>query len=373
MNGQEDEVLAKARQLRAAGVPLEEIERYVASKRGGGSRTPLSAALRRHDAPAVEKIVGRQNLSEQEQTEAESPTYRERLGGNLVNLVRDVPGVEALTTGAHALLKRQPYSKSFKDVHGTADQAPGKVKWPSRIAGGAVAGAMLPGSLLVQGALYGALSGAAQADPDANLEDRIIDTALGGTVGALASKVPGVVRGTLNNAAIVRDLTLAPFMSGARRRLAGRIAGAIGDAEKPAVVPKSVATVVKQPAPQRLVPEPSAPPTFTKDEVVERLVKMGVPRGKAAQAAAPTVERSALSTESAREKAIREGEEAFRQALEEGGAANWTPEAMAARKGVPLDPDPATNWGLMERIEAALLEGKPGRRIVPAMRPPKSP
>lgn len=136
------------------------------------------------------------------------PGPRAAAGGFLANLIRDIPGGEALTSGVHALVNRQPYREAYNDVHGAEENLPGLAKWPARLAGAAVGAAALPGSAVAKGALYGGALGATDADPDADrVQGGVLGALLGGAVGKVASgKFPGAQRlGKLTGASRIAD------------------------------------------------------------------------------------------------------------------------------------------------------------------------
>lgn len=311
--------------------------------------SPLIRALRRHDPSAVAKIIARQNTNDQEA--AEGPSYRERFGASLANLVRDVPGGSAVTAGAHSVLNRQPYAQSVREIEGAADAVPGLIKWPTRIAGGAAAVTALPGGAIAKGARYGMLEALGQADPDADAKERVHDAMWQGAGGAVVGAVPGAARAVKASAPVVRDVALAPFSGGARGRLANRAAGAIADA---------LETRGKAPAAPPVQQSALEPKRLLDRSEPKRLIK---PRRSVPTT--PQAKPTPVTPINAKEAARLRLQELLQKNLDEGGAADWTPEAMAARKGVPLDPEPPTNWELMQQIEASL---NPAKRMVPGLR-----
>lgn len=177
---EQDDVMEKARQLRAAGVPLPEIEKYIASKRGQPA------------APIADS----------------EPGVGSKILGTIASTVRDIPGVEAAQAGIRSVVRGQSYRDALSDIHGAEDAAPKVATIPARIAGGTLAALTLPGGAIRQGASYGALSGALQSNPDAGVTERagsaLVDAALGGTVGAIGSGVNAIrtaPAGALRNAA----------------------------------------------------------------------------------------------------------------------------------------------------------------------------
>lgn len=161
-----DDVFAKARELRAAGVPLAEIEKYIQSKLG----TP---------APEPEPGIGTKAL------------------GVAASLVRDIPGMEAAQAGVRSLVRRQPYREALSDIRGAEEAAPKALTIPARIAGAIPAALALPGGMITQGASYGALSGALNADPDADMGQRGTDATVGALGGAALGASAGAASGLL--------------------------------------------------------------------------------------------------------------------------------------------------------------------------------
>lgn len=353
----QDDIFGRARELRAAGVPLPEIERYLQSKMGTGG-TPLSRALRRHDAPGVAKIVSRQNLNEQEATEG--PSYVSQATGGVASLLRNTP-VEALqvltrsaASGDVAAVKRllgdkdaqgQSYSEAFSDIRGGEETAHPVVRHGNSIIGGVVAGSALPGSLPVQGALYGAATGALQADPDADLADRAIDATVGGVVGAAAGALPAVGRWVGGRAGLGVDIGLAAV--GRPGRLVRRGAAALADATKTTSPPPV------QPAPHApSVPgfQPNEPPVTSALTEPRRL--MSRPR-------------SALPTELV--NLARPAPATTGPTVSPRDEARLRLQELLQRNIEDVTPvDPPTDWDLMDRLERLL---NPRDRVVPLIRP----
>jgi hypothetical protein len=207
----EEEVFAKARQLRAAGVPLAEVEQYIQSKLGAPATEEPKADL-------VTKVLG-----------------------TAASLVRDIPGMEAVQSGASALVNRIPYSEARAQIRAAEDATPKKFTIPARLAGGTLAAAATPGAALkvagrtvmsapvASGALYGAASGALDSDMDQSIESRLARTAAGATVGGIAAKGAdvlttagkGMLAKTLGEAATTRSQATAritePLYAAAKR------------------------------------------------------------------------------------------------------------------------------------------------------------
>lgn len=120
------------------------------------------------------------------------PDYATQALGGIAALARDIPGAEALQAGARALVRGQSYRDALNDIRGAEDAAPSAVRRLNRFAGGAVASSAVPGGAVIGGARYGILTGLLQADPDADIHQRIRAAATGGIVGAGAGKLANV-------------------------------------------------------------------------------------------------------------------------------------------------------------------------------------
>lgn len=300
-----------------------------------------------------EQLVARANRSvAQSEDELEAaggynPTTH-KIMGTAASLARDVPGAEVIQALASAGVNRIPYREALGKIREVEGDA-GKLGTAARIGGGAVSAALLPGSAVTQGARYGVLHGVLQADPDADLKDRVRDAAIQGSVGAVAPKVPGLLakaaKGTASNVAASADVALSPFSHGARVRTVGRFAGLLRDAAKTGVkeagesaphVPtiegfRPIGEMIER-APARVLPF-RAPPVA--DDAASAITKQNAP-GRLASL--------------------------LQKNLDEGM------EAAESVKGYPISGDPPTNTALMRRIEEALLRAKAGRSSVGAAR-----
>ncbi len=200
MTEQEDEVLAKARQLRAAGVPLAEIERYVASKRG--------AAQQAGPVEAPEPEAG----------------YPERLATTMLSAAQVIPGMKALQAGAGALgSKFTDTPVSYRDAYEGLGEQTDKLGTGRNIAAKVVASpvtapifglrAMAGLSPTAQGAVFGGADQLLSGDPDA-------------TVGGTAARTgAGIVGGAVAGKLIDEGVTVARAKAGpAIGRVVGKIA-----------------------------------------------------------------------------------------------------------------------------------------------------
>lgn len=198
-------------------------DQYVASKGG----TPQTTADRLHaefKAGTLGGRMARENANDADQADAETPDYGTQVMGGIASLGRDIPGVEALQSGARALAKREPYSVARDEIRGAEADAPSMVRNYNRIAGSVVGGAAIPSQMggktltpAMQAALFGGASGVLQSDPNAGVGDRAKSGAIGAGVGAVAGKageaMTNVVRAlaskSLGAQALARKATMA--------------------------------------------------------------------------------------------------------------------------------------------------------------------
>lgn len=175
MEPQEDPILDKAKQLRAAGATIEEVKQYLHSKgydTGDEApppvRPPVSASI-----PGVRPDVtaalprNRPNPTgdfESAYAGADDLAYKTLAAES--NLIRGIKPLAMLQTGARALVRGQPYSEAKADLE-AADQAlPAPVRTTARIVGALPATMLAPASTLPQAAASGAMFGAADAMSD---------------------------------------------------------------------------------------------------------------------------------------------------------------------------------------------------------------
>lgn len=170
-----DDVLEKAKQLRAAGVPLPEIERYIASKRKAAVPSPA--------APV--------------DMEAPEPGYGERLATHVLNAAQGIPGMEAVEAaggmlGSH-LPGNQPmtYQESLNALRENTGKIGGKTRAAERMLGSVATLPFLPANPAAAGALLGGADQALSADPIKSKNDLVMragKTALGAGAGAVVGK-----------------------------------------------------------------------------------------------------------------------------------------------------------------------------------------
>jgi hypothetical protein len=118
----------------------------------------------------------------------EEPGIGTKILGTAASLGRDIPGVEAAQSGIRALVRREPYRQAREEIRGAEESAPAIARVPARLVGGTLSAMAIPGSPLVAGGTYGALSAALSSNPDANPATRQRNVAIEGTLGALGGK-----------------------------------------------------------------------------------------------------------------------------------------------------------------------------------------
>lgn len=204
----QDDIFAKAKQLRDAGVPLPEIDKYLQSKLGA--------------PPADDAAIHAARLAKARAIQAEpddsGPSYAQQALGGIAAIAADIPGAEAAQAYARSKVQGESYSDALSEIHQAEDAAPKWVRRYNKLAGGLVTAAALPelaekaaGSGLVQslpqasriasiirgaastplrqGASYGAASGLLQADPRVSKTRRLVDAGIGATVGAATGRL----------------------------------------------------------------------------------------------------------------------------------------------------------------------------------------
>lgn len=146
-------------------MPLPEIEKYIQSK--------LGPQIPTHDPAPIE------------------PGAIDKVLGVIASTGRDIPGVEAAQAGVRSLVRRQSYREALSDIRGAEDAAPIAATLPARLAGSALATAVLPGGAAAKGAQFGGLTGALSSDPNSGIESRAIGAGVGAATGALAGRYMG--------------------------------------------------------------------------------------------------------------------------------------------------------------------------------------
>lgn len=206
-----DDIFAKARELRAAGVPLEEIDRYLSHHVGPSNSstssvpTPVAPITPGHskftaqqlESRATRQVANAQGDEEVARSEeiANAPPAARALGA-VASLARDIPGAEAAQAGLRSLAEHQSYSDALSDIH-VAEDAAGPASTLARMVGGGLSAAALPGSAPIQGARFGMLHAMLQADPNADLSTRLYGAITEGGVGAATGALAGIIGGAV--------------------------------------------------------------------------------------------------------------------------------------------------------------------------------
>jgi hypothetical protein len=188
-----EELLEKARQLRAAGVPVAEIERYLASK----------------SAPADDTV------------EIEAG-YPERLATTLLKGAQVIPGVKSLEALAGSLgSKLTDHPVSYSDARAGLEEQTDRMKpglgFAAELASSPVTAPLfaLRGlsalSPAMGGAAYGGASQALDINPDETLESHLLRAGAGAAAGGILGKVGDGV------------LKFAKSPPGTTRKVAGKL------------------------------------------------------------------------------------------------------------------------------------------------------
>ncbi len=317
MDDDREKIRRHAQAMADAGNSAAEIEAFITEALGAsGPSAP-------HSKFTADQLIGRAdrqvaNAQDEEAAAASGEdATRNKVLGTITDLSREVPGAEAAQAGIRALVRRQPYGEALKDIRGAEDTVPTPVAVAAR-GGGAVLSALALGkaapglSTTGQGMLYGALHGAAEADPES--------LAMRGakTVGETAlSALPGIA-GNLGGRVLSK---LYPS--------AGADASALLSAGKNAL--------------SRLRPAPAAP--FALESAAETAARPALTN--AAASSLPVSPKTQLA-------------KMLQGAVDEGAS-----DASAAADAVPPD-----NPDLMRRIEESLKRAKMERdNPLPRFRP----
>lgn len=305
----QDPVLEKARQLRAAGVPLAEIERYVASKRQPVASGPITPG---HSKLTSEQLI-RRAAGAVTDAKAEEPSPAERVTGTLAAVGRGIPGVPQLQAYSRAMVR----GKGHVNLPGPAGGIPIPFPFVDDLA---------TAEADIEDAESAAPKGAG----------RIASTA-GTVLGAVATGVPQLVQSGLRlipaaakaasgRAGTVVDVARLFTGNGAplgRRLFRGALETAMDGVEQAAT---------KAPAP------------FASPASVTSTVE-GVQPGSGALARALAKAQKPVAEAVERRAPRAELEGVFQRALD---------ESQAAAKAGPE----STNWDLMQRMEEGLLKAK---------------
>lgn len=217
---EQDPLVAAIKLMKEHRVPLNEIEAYVAKKRGHAID------------PATTSHTGKPFVNAPSET---GPGVGTKTLGVIAALNRDIPGAEAAQAGIRALVRRQPYDEARADIRGAEDAAPLAATLPARLVGGGMS-LVAPARALglgakTAGALYGALSGLTDSDPGISKEWRAGNTIGGAAVGALGAGALNKIGGKVGRP-----------LAAAGKRTASAVADRIGSFGNELTLPPEVLT-----------------------------------------------------------------------------------------------------------------------------------
>lgn len=179
---------------KAAGYSDAEIDAYLSRTQPRTperpvAQVPMGAPAESTRAPRGMTRVQQAQSAQQRAERRER--FREELGmipAAIANVSRDIPGAEAAQAFARSIARGQTYREALGDIRGATGALPTAVALPTRIAGGALAGAVMPGTVARQAATYGAAHGALEASPDVGMGERAFRTAGGAVLGGALAK-----------------------------------------------------------------------------------------------------------------------------------------------------------------------------------------
>lgn len=197
MTEEQDPILEKAKQLRAAGASIEEVKQYLQSKgyETGAPEVPLRIAnpsrqLQR-TRPDATTALQRERQNASGDFEATAPA----VAANIASATQVIPGMEAIQAYASSKANDLPYREALETQRGETDAIPAPIKIAGQMAVGApfMAAPFIPKSPALTGALLGGTDQVLAADPDRDLLDRAwrgaAGAAVGGSVGAALDAV----------------------------------------------------------------------------------------------------------------------------------------------------------------------------------------
>jgi hypothetical protein len=186
-----EDVFAKAKELRAAGVPLDEIDAYLTTKLSGGG-LPSDAPAAPHSKFTSAQLIGRADRQVENAREAEGvsdhPLAQSMLAAPLT-VAQGFPGGERAAVGMSllgrlALGQDADYGDALKDERQLSEGVPVASQMVGRAAGVLpVAQLLAPLGARQGGAAFGALSSALSAEPNASPGQWADRTALGAGLG----------------------------------------------------------------------------------------------------------------------------------------------------------------------------------------------
>lgn len=208
---EQDPILDKARQLRAAGATVDEVRQYLHSKGYDTGDAPAqSHAQRLHDEYKVGNLA-RRMASENDQDAAElEPTGIADAGARAfmatgANLAQGIPGMSAVQAFLRSKVRGQSYGEALSDIQGETSKIPEPLRNIEKAVGAAPLALSLPGSTLAKAATTAGTLGwageMADADPDVSLEER---TKRAPIAGATSAAITGAIPAAASTADKVR-------------------------------------------------------------------------------------------------------------------------------------------------------------------------
>lgn len=372
-----EQALAKIRGQAPAPAGDDDIDAALARVRGGATLSPghskfTPAQLVARANNAVETTV-RQKVSAALLSGYNAASFG--LGPKLLAAQRAVsPKWLGGTDYNTALTEQRGEIDRFRDDHpyanATAEAIGGTV--PALLSGGTSALAQAPvRTALRQGAAYGAAQGVGQPD-NPTPEQAIRGGAAGAAVGAGGMWGMGKLAGAATRLATRMERTGSrPFVSSATEPAATGVGPSNGPGLMDFILsPKRSALrliVQGMEGAGALHTPPVASPAASRGTApARRPIPFQRPvRPRARPSAEPSAPQAAPESTTPAPAATREEAHSALQkllgnALEEGGAAQWTPSAMAARKGVPLDPSD-TDPAVLAALKSSLLRAQSAR------------
>lgn len=204
---QQRRITANIQAAQKAGRSDAEIEDYLTNGEHVGPPT-LGHASTYHDQYAAGTLAPRM-ASENAQDAGTTPSITTEALGGAADLARDVPGAEVVQALAASGASRIPglrpssgplrYRDALGALHDTEDQS-GALGSVARLAGGGLSQAVLPGSATTRGAIYGALHGYTDADPEADRRAETIGQGIAGGALGFGAELAGAAGGRVLSA-----------------------------------------------------------------------------------------------------------------------------------------------------------------------------
>jgi hypothetical protein len=178
---------------KAAGYTDAEIDSFLASRKTSAETRPLPSMSVPQDVTRAPRALSRVEAARQkEQRATAQERFRsqvESIPAAFANVLKDIPGGEAVGAATRALVRQQPYREALMDIREATGNLPSSVSIPTRVIGGALASAVMPGKTLARQAMqYGLASGATEASPDVGILGRAMRGAIQAAVGGAVTK-----------------------------------------------------------------------------------------------------------------------------------------------------------------------------------------